>query len=195
MAKEKELTSEISLSEAKIVLRFRNENDIKKIHFLKNICESKKIKFNSYLQELILNHIEDGLKKQTLPDLKNTIYATTRRAVYVGTIGQNSFTSKAIKPLITQSQITDKKLNLILNILTNQIDLEKFSDVQKPPQIYLEEHRKFEELRTIIDAQLSKNIENYNKKQMHENSKAENFTEQMNHFNSIFNDEEQNEKK
>lgn len=166
-----------NFSEQKIILRYKNKSDIQKIDFLKKWCKSKNEKVNAYLANVVIEHIEDIMKKNLVPDLINTIYATSRKAIFAGTIGQNTFNAKLIKPAITQSEITDRKLNFIINLLCDQVNSEEFQNIHNPPSKYLEEHKKFKDIRNVIDSKFTKDIQRLRNRYVNSENNNKQFAE------------------
>lgn len=182
--------SETNVKERKVTLRFRTKNQSFHHQYLENLCNEKGININTYLLNLISSHVEDLIKKKYIPEFTTTLYGVTRKAVYAGTVGQNVYTSKNLKPIMENTYILDHKVNLILNILLNQIDDKKYKDLQQPPDRYLEELDKFKLLRTRLENKFNKNIINYINKTKNTESNNSKFASAVS-FEEYVNSEEE----
>lgn len=165
--------------EVKVILRFTRVDQIQLLNQLKKYCQNNSIKLNSYLTNVIMDHIEDAIKKQLIPDLTTTMYGVVRKAIYAGTIGQNAFVAQTVKPSIIESVLNSQKLNLILNILLEKVDIDEIKESSLLPRRFLKEINVFDNLREEIDKNLSIQINKLKNKNKNVEANNRSFAESV----------------
>ena len=150
-----------SVTERKKMLRFRTKDQILKFHWLEDYCATHQLNPSRYMVAIICGKIEELMVEHSTPDLVNRIFATTRTAVFAGTKGQNIFMATLTKPVIQSLEVLNLKVNLVLNYLTGQIGAADWPDFQRPPDAFLDEPVRFQEIRAIIDQNADRFIKSY----------------------------------
>lgn len=166
-------------TERKVTIRFRTKQQRFIFSYLESLCNQKGENLGNYLINVLVSHAEELMKKNYIPEFTSTLYGVTRKAIYAGTVGQNVYTAKTIKPVLENTEITDLKLNFIINILLNQIKPERYKDIQRPPDSAMEELTKFSEFRKVIDRKLTKNIASYINQNKNVNFNNQKFVESV----------------
>ena len=151
-------------SERKITLRFRNQSSMEIFDFLKKYCDDKNANLHNYIISIVETHVKNLMMNKLVPDLAKTIYSNARQATFDGSSGINTHVATLLLPVVTEMEVLDRKLNLMINAMFGNIDKSKFKDLQRPPDLYLEEYDKFKDIRNHVENKFRKNIDKYKKR-------------------------------
>ncbi|VEU74277.1 Uncharacterised protein [Mycoplasmopsis citelli] len=103
--------------------RISDQNDALKFEKWREKLYSNNISLNSELTNAIIKYIDDQEFDDTIDVVKERLHDYLRKAVYAGTKSVHNKLNRQFKYLNARLDIIDQKLNALMNILLNKVDI------------------------------------------------------------------------
>lgn len=145
-----------------IRFKVRQPKNILRFIQYKEQIEKEGQNFNNFVMGLVSKSFEEQDKKSLFKNLKNDMFYSFNKAIYARTSPFSAAIINAIDKVRIKQNIIDKKLDLILNIITRDTKT-TLQEIQSPTTQILEESEYFKNLYNVFDNDLKNNEENRNK--------------------------------
>ncbi|PAF55365.1 Mbov_0398 family ICE element protein [Mycoplasmopsis agassizii] len=128
----------IKLKKYDIRIRISKFDDIILVKKLEKRLEAKGEKLSSYIRDLLIENLENDSRVQIFKDFNKQILQMFHKALYSRTSGITRAFNKRILPVGLDSEIMNKKLDIILNSLLGNVKLTDYSPNNLPDKAFEE---------------------------------------------------------